>query len=61
MTNEARERAGKRFVNFFDGRGVIDTQIHPKVLAAQEAEAKRLARRHKPKKAEDDSETLPRD
>lgn len=55
MTNEARERAGKRFVNFFDGRGVIDTQIHPKVLAAQEAEAKRLARKRKPKKAKEES------
>jgi hypothetical protein len=56
MTNEARERAGKRFVNFFDGRGVIDTQIHPKVLAAQEAEAKRLARKRKPKKAKEESD-----
>ena len=31
----------KRFVNFHDGRGVVDTQIHPKVLAAQEEYARK--------------------
>ena len=54
-TNKLLKGRDERFVNFKDGRGVIDTQIHPKVLAAQEAEAKRLARRRKPKTKKEES------
>ncbi len=31
----------ERFVNFHDGRGVMDTQMDPRVLAAQEEAAAR--------------------
>ncbi len=33
--------AGQRFVNFRDGRGVVDTQMDPKVLKAQEESEQR--------------------
>jgi len=30
----------ERFKNFHDGRGIVDTDMHPRVLAAQIAESK---------------------
>lgn len=37
-------KESKRFRNFGDGRGVVDTQVHPKVKRAQEAHARLLKR-----------------